>query len=90
MLAAMWKKEKWLKVERIIGAQSVSAQETTHTHTHWRAEHHNGTTTQTHRWRRSLEAGLDVKYRIMERCRDGTRQQQNTTALAAMIPGKKA
>lgn len=25
MLAAMWKKEKWLKVERIMGAQSVSA-----------------------------------------------------------------
>lgn len=26
MLAAMWKKEKWLKVERIMGAQSVSAE----------------------------------------------------------------
>ncbi len=25
MLAAMWKKEKWLNVERSMGAQSVSA-----------------------------------------------------------------
>lgn len=41
-------------------------------------------------WRRdSLEAGLAVKYLIMKRCRDGTLQQQNTMALAAMIPGKK-
>lgn len=56
MLAAMWKKEKWLKVERSIGEHRV------------------------------LEAGLEVKYLIMERCRDGTLQQQNTTALAAMIP----
>lgn len=37
----------------------------------------------------SLEAGLAVKYLIMKRCRDGTLQQQNTMALAAMIPGKK-
>jgi hypothetical protein len=29
---------------------------------------------------------LDVKYLIIERWRDGTLQQQNTTALAAMIP----
>lgn len=41
------------------------------------------------RWRDSLEAGLAVKYLIMKRCRDGTLQQQNTMALAAMIPGKK-
>ena len=37
----------------------------------------------------SLEAGLEVKYLIMKRCREGTLQQQNTMALAAMIPGKK-
>lgn len=50
MLAAIWKKEKWLKVERIMGAQSVSAQETTHTHVGEQstttAQHHTHTHTQ--------------------------------------------
>lgn len=34
----------------------------------------------------SLEEGLDVKYLSMDRCRDGILQQQNTNALAAMMP----
>lgn len=40
--------------------------------------------------RHSREAGLAVKYLTMERCRDGTLQQQKTSALAAMIAGDAA
>lgn len=36
-----------------------------------------------------LEAGLDVKYLIMERWRAGILQQMKTRELQAMIPGKK-
>lgn len=42
------------------------------------------------RQRGLLEAGLDVKYLIMERCRAGILQQRNTSALEAMIPGRQA
>lgn len=37
-----------------------------------------------------LEAGLDVKYWTMERCRAGTLQQRKTSALAATIPERAA
>lgn len=90
MLAAKWKREKWLNVERIIGEQRVPAggQQTT-------VALQKHSTSQQHVCFRyyeqvdSLDAGLEVKYFIMVRCRDGTLQQQNTIALAAMIPGKK-
>lgn len=34
----------------------------------------------------SREVGLEVKYFTIDRCRDGILQQQNTSALAAMMP----
>lgn len=82
MLAAMWKKEKWLNVERIIGEQRVPAGTNNGFYCVC------GSETLSLTRRDSLEAGLQVKYFIMKRCRDGTLQQQNTIALAAMIPGK--
>lgn len=142
MLAAMWKKEKWLNVERSIGEHKVSAgrQETVtagNSHNGKQPQWETATTGNSHsgkqlkqetatmgkrreqlqqekvtkeknkerpQWETAttgnsyngkqyertdlLEAGLAVKYLIMERCRDGTLQQQNTMKLAAMIPGK--
>lgn len=35
-----------------------------------------------------LDAGLDVKYLIIVRCREGTLHKQNTKTFAAMIPTK--
>lgn len=35
---------------------------------------------------RTFEAGLDVKYLIIVRCREGTLHKQNTNTFAAMIP----
>lgn len=83
MLAAMWKKEKWLKVERSIGEQRVSAGDRPRLNPeqHLNAPREGGA--------HSLEAGLEVKYLTMDRCRDGTLQQRKTTAFTAMIPGEK-
>ena len=47
-------------------------------------EHHNNTGEA-----RSLEAGFEVKYLSMDRCKDGILQQHNTAAFTAIMPGSE-